>query len=97
MTDDIVTRLRNAAPHAKAADPVSADPYLWSLTGLVNGAADEIERLKKIIHDISDAVTNEGANPKHHRSVVAMLQREWPFLWRRIEIAIKECTVADVR
>lgn len=46
MSDDIVTRLRNVAPYAKAQDREIIDPYYFSLTGLVNGAADEIERLR---------------------------------------------------
>lgn len=61
MTDDIVTRLRKVAPIAKLADPFSSDPFLWSLAGLLDGAADEIERLREekqhletLIHDLID-------------------------------------------
>ena len=74
MTDDIVTRLRE---HQNPHYPLDE-------------AADEIERLRAIIQDIANAVTDEGRKPGYHKQQVNYLRTMWFPLWQAISKAVKE-------
>lgn len=50
----------------------------------------ERDELQKLIDDIANAVNDEGVYPPHHRKVMFRHRSEWPFLWRRIDKAIKK-------
>jgi hypothetical protein len=82
MSDDIVTRLRG---------------YDFMRDGdipdvIMNEAADEIERLRVIIQDIANAVTDEGRKPGYHKQQVNYVRTMWFPLWEAISKAVKETT-----
>ena len=78
MTDDIVARLRNVAPYATARRIESAD---LSLTGLVNDAADEIERLRAMCDQFAESAkmfgTQWGSEVVDFRINQKKLKRAW--------------------
>lgn len=80
MTDDIVTRLRNWHTEHDSAFPRPIDLE----------AADEIERLRAIIQDIANAVTDEGIKPGYHKQQVNYVRTMWNPLWQAISKAVKE-------
>lgn len=82
MIDDIVTRLRNWHTEHDSAVPRPIDLE----------AADEIERLREIIKDISDAVTDEGRKPAYHRQQANYVRTMWNPLWQAIGKAVKEAS-----
>jgi hypothetical protein len=87
MTDDIVTRLR-----------IENYPLLqfgnhqdWcTALGIMDEAADEIERLRTIIQDIANAVTDEGRKPGYHKQQVNYVRTMWFPLYEAISKAVKE-------
>jgi plasmid stabilization system protein ParE len=82
MTDDIVTRLREHALEG-----------IWDFTKCswdMQEAADEIERLRTIIQDIANAVTDEGRKPGYHKQQVNYVRTMWFPLWEAISKAVKE-------
>lgn len=89
MSDDLVTRLRKSTGF-KMCEPDEKGMSIIVDTDLMRQAADEIERLRVIIRNISDAVTNEGINPQYHRKVVAKTKTDWPFFWSKIKVVLKE-------
>jgi hypothetical protein len=78
MSDDIVTRLRD-------------EKWVWvSELALREDAADEIERLRAIIQEIANAVTDEGRKPGYHQQQVNYVRTMWFPLWKAIGKAVKE-------
>jgi chaperonin cofactor prefoldin len=53
---------------------------------------DEIERLRAIIQDIANAVTDEGRSPAYHRQQVNYVRTMWNPLWQAISKAVKEAS-----
>jgi demethoxyubiquinone hydroxylase (CLK1/Coq7/Cat5 family) len=51
---------------------------------------DEIERLRAIIQDIANAVTDEGIKPGYHKQQVNYVRTMWNPLWQAIGKAVKE-------
>lgn len=49
---------------------------------------EERDMYKKMCEDIVYAVLNEGAFPRYHKSLLKKHRSEWPFLWKRIDVAI---------
>ena len=80
MIDDIVTRLRKH---------YCQNIYCCEVP---DEAADEIERLREIIKDISDAVTDEGRKPAYHRQQANYVRTMWNPLWQAIGKAVKEAS-----
>jgi hypothetical protein len=81
MTDDIVTRLRGQA---------CPECGLPSTHNQFDDAADEIERLRTIIQDIANAVTDEGRKPGYHKQQVNYVRTMWNPLYKAISKAVKE-------
>jgi hypothetical protein len=79
MEDDIVTQLREIKWH---------DAETW--VDKMAQAADEIERLRAIIQDIANAVTDEGIKPGYHKQQVNYVRTMWNPLWQAIGKAVKE-------
>lgn len=52
-------------------------------------AADEIELLRSRLNEIVWAVINEGKVPTYHRAIVKKHRKEWPYLWKQIDKAVK--------
>jgi len=52
--------------------------------------APEIDRLRAIIKDIANAVTDEGSKPGYHKQQVNYLRTMWFPLWQAISKAVKE-------
>lgn len=88
MSDDIVTRLR------MSADLIDGFPKALAKnlfpTGWLSEAADEIERLREIIQDIANAITDEGIKPGYHKQQVNYVRTMWNPLWQAISKAVKE-------
>jgi hypothetical protein len=82
MADDIVTRLRELA---------NMGGILVTVETMFQ-AADEIERLRIIIQDIANAVTDEGRKPGYHKQQVNYVRTMWFPLWEAISKAVKETT-----
>lgn len=85
--DDIVTRLREHALEG-----------IWDFTKCswdIQEAADEIERLRTIIQDIANAVTDEGIKPGYHKQQVNYVRTMWNPLWQAISKALKEVSDED--
>lgn len=45
---------------------------------------------KSLCEALYEAVTDEGANPRFHRQVMAGHRREWPVLWKVIDKIVKQ-------
>lgn len=45
------------------------------------------EKQIKALKMISDAITNEDINPKHHKLMDDRLRKDWPTLWRAVHYA----------
>ena len=88
--DDIVTRPEQKIDFVEYlrlwASPDGNDQAVRDL----HKAADEIERLRQIIKDISATVIDEGINPAHHQKIMTTVKTQWPDFWERIEVAVKE-------
>jgi hypothetical protein len=81
MSDDIVARLRGQA---------CPECGLPSTHNQFDEAADEIERLRTIIQDIANAVTDEGRKPGYHKQQVNYVRTMWFPLYEAISKAVKE-------
>lgn len=88
MTDDIVTRLRGSWD----CSCLYIKEHGLDRKCLHCEASDEIERLRAIIQDISDAVTDEGKKPGYHRQQLNYVRTMWNPLWEAISKAVKETT-----
>ena len=84
MTDDIVTRLRELNTQKLATAPA------FETLDDIAEAADEIERLRAIIQDIANAITDEGIKPGYHKQQVNYVRTMWNPLWQDISKAVKE-------
>jgi hypothetical protein len=78
MEDDIVTRIRKHQCTVDFRCPCADE------------AADEIERLRAIIQDIANAVTDEGIKPGYHKQQVNYVRTMWFPLYEAISKAVKE-------
>lgn len=85
MADDIVTRLRGQV--CECGYSASFDELHKCLPC---DAADEIERLREIIQDIANAVTDEGRKPGYHKQQVNYVRTMWFPLYEAISKAVKE-------
>jgi hypothetical protein len=50
---------------------------------------EEINRLRKLIADVRDAIYIEGPVPQYHRHVLRKHRSEWPRLWSTLDKLIK--------
>lgn len=48
------------------------------------------DRWMFLVEDIAKAVLIKGKHPRHHDSTLNRHRTEWPYLWERIDAAIKE-------
>lgn len=106
MTDDIVNRLRQQVCECGyAASFNELHKCLWCEASdeierlgellfqeIYHGQEklDEIERLRAIIQDIANAVTDEGRKPGYHKQQVNYVRTMWNPLWQAISKAVKE-------
>ena len=103
MTDDIVTRLRakysGQLPIVlEAADEIERlrklsfhDIYFGQLKlDEIEYLEEENKRLRTIIQDIANAVTDEGIKPGYHKQQVNYVRTMWNPLWQAIGKAVKE-------
>ena len=92
MSDDIVTRLNT---EEMTKEFYKAFPTVVTLEDAMRQAleaANEIERLREIIQDIANAVTDEGRKPGYHKQQVNYVRTRWFPLWKAISKAVKETT-----
>jgi hypothetical protein len=51
-----------------------------------NPPADiEVEAMRRLLNDVTQAVLDSGPNKSHYMKVLAQHRTEWPFLWEKID------------
>lgn len=80
VSQTLLTRLAN----------VSSAQDWESIRILLADAEEEITRMRIAVDRVFSAIENEGSNPEYHRRIMREHRRQWPMLWKALDLLDEE-------